>query len=128
MSDNNTQARKDLVVDFLKLAVAGRIDEAYRKHIDMTGKHHNPYFAAGFPALKQAMIDNHAKYPDKRIDIKRVITDGDTIATHSHVSLNPGNLNVAVVHIFRFQGDRIAELWDIAQEMKADSPNADGII
>jgi len=60
-------------VDFLRLVVAGRIDEAYRKHVDMGGKHHNPFFAAGMPALRQAMIDNHAQYPDKRIDIKRVI-------------------------------------------------------
>jgi predicted SnoaL-like aldol condensation-catalyzing enzyme len=93
----------------------------------MNGKHHNQDFAAGFPALKQAMVDNHAEFPDKRIDIKRVIADGDLAATHSHVSLNPGNVNVAVVHIFRFEGDKIAEFWDIGQKMKADSPNMDGM-
>jgi hypothetical protein len=27
MQDNNQQSRKDIVVDFLKLVVAGRIDE-----------------------------------------------------------------------------------------------------
>ena len=73
------------------------------------------------------MIDNNAEFPDKWIDIKRVIAEGDIVAAHSHVSLNPGNVNVAVVHIFRFQGDRVVELWDISQEMKADSPNADGM-
>jgi predicted SnoaL-like aldol condensation-catalyzing enzyme len=127
MKDDAGQARKDVAVDFLRLVVAGRIDEGYREHVDMGGKHHNPYFAAGLPALKQAMLDNHAEYPDKRIDIKRVLADGDLVATHSLVSLNPGNVNIAAVHIFRFQGDKIVELWDVTQQVSADSPNADGM-
>ncbi len=127
MINTTTQSKKDIVVDFLTLVVAGRIDEGYRKHVAMSGKHHNQYCAAGFPALKQAMIDNHAEYPDKRIDIKRVIAEGDMVATHSRVSLNPGNMNIAVVHIFRFEGDRIAEFWDVGQPIQADSPNADGM-
>jgi predicted SnoaL-like aldol condensation-catalyzing enzyme len=87
----------------------------------MNGKHHNQYSVAGFPALKQAMIDNHAEYPDKRIDIKHVIAERDMVATHSRVSLNPGNVNIAVVHIFRFEGDKIAEFWDVGQPIQIDS-------
>ncbi|MEW6336417.1 MAG: nuclear transport factor 2 family protein [Acidobacteriota bacterium] len=127
MERDAVQARKDVAVDFLRLVVAGRIDEAYRAHVDMDGTHHNPYFAAGLPALKQAMIDNHAAYPDKTIDVKRVVAEGDLVAAHSLVSLNPGNLQIAAVHIFRFRGDRIVELWDITQQMSADSPNSDGM-
>ena len=33
----------------------------------------------------------------------------------------------AVVHIFRFDGDRIVELWDLAQEVPDHSPNANGM-
>jgi hypothetical protein len=33
---------------------------------------------------------------------------------------------VAVVHIFRFNGDRVVELWDVGQTIPADSPNRDG--
>jgi hypothetical protein len=40
MQDNTAQARKDVAVDFLSLVVAGRIDEAYRKHVEMGGRHH----------------------------------------------------------------------------------------
>ncbi len=36
-----------------------RIDEAYEKHVNLIGKHHNAHFPAGFPELKMAMIENH---------------------------------------------------------------------
>ena len=62
---NNIQARKQAAVQFLQLVVAGQIDEAYRRYVDLSGKHHNPFFPAGFPALKKAMIENHVQFPNK---------------------------------------------------------------
>jgi len=114
-------------VQFLQLVIAGRIDEAYREYVDMHGKHHNPYFPAGFPALKQGMIDNHLQFPDQRITVKRVLAEGDHVAVHSHVVLSPGEQGFATLHLFRFEGDKIAELWDLGQPVPADSPNADGM-
>lgn len=96
--------------------VASRIDEAYQNtsiYQANTTINISQKLTAGFPALKQAMIDNHTEYPDKRIDIKRVIVEGDVVAAHSPVSLNPGDKNIAVVHLFRFQTDGIVEVWDI---------------
>ena len=124
---DDARSHKEIAVQFLELAVAGRIDEAYERFVDMTGKHHNPYFPAGFPALKQAMIENHAQFPDKRIAVKHIIAEGDMVATHSRVTLNPGDKNIAVVHLFRFQGGRIVEFWDIGQPIEPDSPNRDGL-
>ncbi len=127
MADDITQARKQAAVDFLQLVVAGRIDEAYDKHVDMRGKHHNPYFAAGFAALKQAMRENHAQFPNEHITVKHVIGDGDLIAVHSHVVHNPGEIGFATFHLFRFEGDKVVELWDCGQPLPADSRNADGM-
>lgn len=62
MTESSTQAHKQAAVQFLRLAVAGRIDEAYQRYVDMNGKHHNPYFSAGFPALKKGMIENHFQF------------------------------------------------------------------
>ncbi len=121
------RTRKAMVTDFLQLVVSGRVEVAYQKYVDMNGKHHNAYFPAGFAALKQAMIENHAQFPHKKIEIKRVLMDGDVVAAHSHVSLNPGDKQMAVVHLFRFHGDRIVEMWDIGQTLQAGSLNKDGI-
>ena len=126
MIDNNTRARKQAAVQFLRLVVAGRIDEAYEKHVDLRGKHHNPYFSQGFPALKKAMIENHVQFPSQQLIVKNVLGDGDMVAVHSHIVLRPGETGVAAVHLFRFQSDRITELWDCSQPVPSDSPNKDG--
>jgi predicted SnoaL-like aldol condensation-catalyzing enzyme len=127
MIDSNTQDRKQTAVQFLQLVVAGHIDEAYQKYVDMQGKHHNPFFPAGFPALKKAMIENHAQFQSKQLAVKNVLGDGDLVAVHSHIVLRPGESGIAAVHLFRFQGDRIVEMWDCGQPVPADSPNEDGM-
>ncbi|MBI3231891.1 MAG: nuclear transport factor 2 family protein [Candidatus Doudnabacteria bacterium] len=123
MTNNNKQA----ALEFLELVVAGRIDQAYQKHVDMVGKHHNAFFAAGFPALQKAMKENHVQFSHKQMTIKHTITEGDLVAVHSHVVLDPGKTGLAVVHLFRFQDGKIVEMWDCGQAILADSPNNDGM-
>jgi predicted SnoaL-like aldol condensation-catalyzing enzyme len=127
MMDSNTQARKRIAVQFLQLVVAGSIDEAYEKHVDLGGKHHNPFFPSGFPALKKAMIENHVKFPNKQLTVKNVLGDGDRVAVYSHIVLLAGEPGMAAVHLFRFHGDKIVEMWDCGQPVPADSPNEDGM-
>ena len=121
-----TEDNKTAAVDFLRMVTGGRIEEAYHKHVDMGGRHHNLYFPAGFPSLQKAMMENHVQFPNKAFAIKHVLGDGEFVAVHSHVILKPRELEVAVVHLFRFQGSRIAELWDCGQQVPADMPNKDG--
>lgn len=128
MTDNKSiQANKQAAVQFLQLAESGRINEAYEKYIDMQGKHHNPFFEAGFSALKRGMTDNHAQFPNKQFTVKNVLGDGDLVAVHSYIVLSPGQKGVVAVHLFRFQGDKIVELWDCGQPVPDDSLNKDGI-
>ncbi len=74
-----------------------------------------------------AMIEAHKKSPNRLIDVKHVFEDGDTVITHSLVvRKDPADQDVAVVHIFRFDGDKIAELWDVGMLLIKDSPNENG--
>lgn len=127
MTNNNTQAFKKAAVHFLQLVVTGRIEEAYKKYVDMNGKHHNPFFPAGFPALQKAMAENHVQFPNKELNVKNVIGEDDLVAVHSHIEFSPSEKGVAAVHIFRFHGDKIVEMWDCGQPIPADSPNKDGV-
>jgi len=51
---------------------------------------------------------------------------GDLVAVHSHIVLRPGEKGVAAVHLFRFHGDKILEMWDCEQHVPTESPNKDG--
>ncbi len=126
MTANNVLDHKESAVKFLELVVAGKIGEAYQKYVNMGGKHHNPFFPAGFPALKKAMIENHVQYPNKKLTLNLVLGDGDLVAVHSHIMLNVGDRGIAVVHMFRFEGNRVKEMWDCGQQLPAESLNTDG--
>jgi predicted SnoaL-like aldol condensation-catalyzing enzyme len=126
MDDKDMRSQREAAVEFLQMVVAGDINEAYRKYVAMEGKHHNAYFPAGFPELKKAMSENHDQFPNKQLVVKSVIGDSVLVAVHSHLIFEKGGDEMSVVHIFRFQGDKIVEMWDIGQAIPEDSPNADG--
>jgi predicted SnoaL-like aldol condensation-catalyzing enzyme len=118
---------KQLAVEFLKFVIAGKIDEAYEKYVDMSGRHHNAYFPGDFEALKKGMKENHNQFPDKRFAIKNVLGDGDMVATHSHLAFKSGEPGMIVVHLFRFKNEKIAEMWDCGQLIPKESPNKNGM-
>jgi predicted SnoaL-like aldol condensation-catalyzing enzyme len=126
-AEDAVRRRKQAAVEFLQFIAAGRIDEAYRNYIDPGGKHHNPFFPAGFPALQKAMTENHVLFPNKQLTVKNVLGDGDLVAVHSHVALRPGETGMTVVHLFRFHDGKIVEMWDCGQPVPADSLNKDGV-
>ena len=125
MVDNKTN--KAAAVDFLQLVVAGDIDQAYAKYVDMEGKHHNAFFAAGFPALKKAMAEAHLQFPNKVFQTKHVLGDNDMVAVHSHMALKPGEMEFGTLHLFRFKDGKIVEMWDLGQQVPAEGANQDGM-
>ena len=120
------EINKQAAIDFLQLVVAGRIDEAYQKHVDMRGKHHNAFFPSGFANLKKAMAENEGINPGKRLTVVNALADGDLVAVHSHLKVGKGEPDMTVVHLFRFADSKIIEMWDCGQRLPADSPNSDG--
>ena len=65
--------------------------------------------------------------PNKSLEVVRVLEDGNLVATHSRLlRIDPNALEIAAVHIFRFEGDKIIEEWEVGQELPKDSPNENG--
>lgn len=118
--------RKTIALDFLRLARDGHRSAAERL-LAPGGRHHNPYFAAGMPALLDAIEAAAKTSANRTSDVKHVVAEGDYVVVHSHVRQEPNAPGAAVVHLFRFEGDRIAELWDVGQPVPADNANADGM-
>ncbi|WP_438824789.1 nuclear transport factor 2 family protein [Bacillus sp. JJ1532] len=120
-------SHKDQAVSFLQLVASGNVDEAYQKYIGPGFRHHNPYFRGDANSLMLAMKENADLNPNKTLEVKHAIEEGEMVTVHSHVRQNPEDLGGVVVHIFRFQNDQIVELWDVGQPIPEDSPNENGM-
>ena len=120
-------ARKDIAVDFLEKAASGKARQAFSEHAGPTFRHHNPWFRGDADSLARGMDDNHAANPEKLLDVEHVLEDGNFVAVHSRVLHRPDDMPVAVFHLFRFDGDRIAELWDVGQALPPASLNEHGM-
>jgi predicted SnoaL-like aldol condensation-catalyzing enzyme len=120
-----TSSHKDIAISFLKLASSGKLDEAY-SHTGRNFRHHNAYFPGDAQSLKAGMAEASKQFPNTKLEVQRAIEEGDLIAVHSRVQHAPDRQPIAVVHIFRFEGNEIAELWDIGMELPKESPNKNG--
>jgi predicted SnoaL-like aldol condensation-catalyzing enzyme len=120
-------SRKEAAIEFLKMVASGRVREAYDRHVGAGFRHHNPYFPGDASSLMAAMEENAAKNPNKVLDVKLALEDDDRVAVFSHVRQTPSDRGGAVVHIFRFESGRIAELWDVGQAVPETSLNANGM-
>jgi predicted SnoaL-like aldol condensation-catalyzing enzyme len=117
------EENKNVAVTFLQMAAGGNVREAYSQYVNKSFKHHNPFFEGSADALAAGMEENARQNPNKVFEVKHVIGEGDFVAVHSHVRQNPDDPGAVVVHVFRFENDRIAELWDIGQPIPKESAN-----
>jgi predicted SnoaL-like aldol condensation-catalyzing enzyme len=118
--------RKESAITFLSMVAERKIQQAYEKFIAPNFVHHNQYFKGDRQSLTAAMESAAEQNPNKSLEVIKVVEDGDTVVTLSHVKQNPDHLGGAVVHIFRFENDQVVELWDVGQEIVKDSPNENG--
>ena len=97
-------SNKERATDFLALVAAGQVEQAFAKHVAADFRHHNPFF------------------PGDRLSLLRAMQD---VVAYSRVTT--GTLQIAVVHILRFNDGMITELWDIGQMIPPVSPNSNGM-
>jgi predicted SnoaL-like aldol condensation-catalyzing enzyme len=116
-----------IATGFLALASSGKVREAFERHVADAFTHHNPWFPGDRESLLVAMEQSAASEPNKAFTVKQVIAAGERVAVLSHVEREQAGLAYAVVHVFRFEGERIAEMWDVVQEIPQQSPNALGM-
>lgn len=121
-----TSTKANIAISFLKNAASGELDEAY-SHVSPNFRHHNPYFKGDAESLKVGMAQAASMFPNTTLDVQHVFENNDLVAVYSRVQHAPNTLPIAAVHIFRFEGDGIAELWDVAMEAPKESPNENGM-
>jgi predicted SnoaL-like aldol condensation-catalyzing enzyme len=120
----------------LEEAASGFLDMAFNlgepaaavsEHIGGMFVQHNPQVADGAEAFIGFVNSMRSQFPGMHLEIKRVITQGNMVVTHSHLTLIPGKPGLALADFFHFEGDKVVEHWDVIQEIPDASANSNGM-
>lgn len=111
--------------NFIQTCAMESPKKAFAEYVNPNFKHHNQYFKGDADTLMNAMIEADSTHPNKAFTIKQVFETDDRVALVSHVIKE--SMEIAVVHIMRFENSKISELWDMGQVIDPDSPNENGV-
>jgi len=84
---------------------------------------HNQSVEPGREKLKEFLDMIKGRTPEAVHDVKRAFVDGDHVTVHYHVRRWPGDAGWAVIDIFRVEGGKVKEHWDVMQDIVEGGPN-----
>lgn len=125
--DNSNFTIKANAIHFLELTAIGKVAEAFHLYASPDFRHHNVNFKGDAASLKAAMLESAAYLPAKELEVQFAIQEENRVAIYSKVVIYPGEPGVALVHFFRFENDKIVELWDLAQAPPDEIINENGL-
>ena len=88
---------------------------------------HNPLINDGQAGLRARLGQLKEAFPELRVQVKRILAEGDYVVAHVHAVREPGQRGVAIMDIFRMDGGKLAEHWGVMQEVPEHSQNANGM-
>ena len=126
ISIEQEKKEKEIALKFFSLLSPEKLKEA-RNLFSPNCRHHNPYMAPGMDALldgiKKVQQEEKDDMPkDGVFAINHVLVDGDLVAVHTTLqSQSNKSIGIRQIHLFRFEGDKIAEYWDVTQPAPRDA-------
>jgi len=118
------EQNKQTVLGFYKLAFNEKQPaEAVARYLGPMYIQHNPQAADGPEAFVQFVTGFTAQFPQLKVDVRRVIAEGDFVVTHSLLTLGPEDRGTSAADIFRLQDGKIVEHWDVLQPMPETAAN-----
>ena len=122
--DNELENNKRIIREWIELAINSRKpEEAVAKYVGSSYRQHNPRAADGAESFINFVKYFAQTFPDFHLDLKRVIAEGDLVATHSHLIRHVGDRGQAVVDISRLKEGKIVEQWDVVQDIPETAAN-----
>jgi predicted SnoaL-like aldol condensation-catalyzing enzyme len=115
------------VLDFYEKAINQKNFEAAAVHFGPRYTQHNPNAADGPDGLRAFLGFLREKFPASRSEVKRVFAEGDYVILHVHAVREPGTRGSAIVDIFKLEGGKIVEHWDVVQPIPEKALNANGM-
>jgi predicted SnoaL-like aldol condensation-catalyzing enzyme len=116
-----------VVLDFYEHGLMRRDFDVAKQHFGPRYTQHNPAVADGPEGFRAFLQYLREKLPNSRSEIKRVIADGDYVVVHVHAIPEPGERGLAIVDIFKLEGGKIVEHWDVMQPIPETATNSNGM-
>jgi predicted SnoaL-like aldol condensation-catalyzing enzyme len=125
--DEASEANKQVVADFYRAAFVDKDFDAALGHLAEGYVQHNPLIADGAAGLRARLEQLHGAFPALTIEIRRLIAEGDYVAAHVHAVRDPAGPGTAIMDFFRLADGRLAEHWDVLQDVPAQAANRNGM-
>jgi predicted SnoaL-like aldol condensation-catalyzing enzyme len=126
-ADDVREANKRTVLTFYDAALNQKNIDQAAAYFGPNFIQHNPRSKDGIEGFRSLLQDVKKQFPGLRSDVKRVFADGDCVILHVHVKLEPEELGLAIVEIFRLDHGKIVEHWDVRQPIPETAANANGM-
>lgn len=117
---------RQTVLDFYDAVVNRRDFAAASAHLGDVYIQHRADAPDGVQGLRRFM--QRPRDERTRVHVHRVFVDGDHVILHAHVVPSPGQRGSAHVDIFRVDGGKVVEHWDVDEPIPAETANANGVI
>ncbi len=115
------EANKKMVVEFYQQLFGDKNIDVIDDYLKEDYIQHNPMLPDGRDTLKSAARMWFGNAPKTQVDFQKVAADGDLVWLH--IKTQFGDKTVSVVDIFRIEDGKIAEHWDVIQEVPEESAN-----
>jgi predicted SnoaL-like aldol condensation-catalyzing enzyme len=97
--------------------------DAVARYVGSQYIQHNPDTPDGAEAFVKNTLAMIARFPALRVEIKRVVAEGDLVAAHNRVTASPESRGMAGIDLFRMEGGKIVEHWDVRQPVPETAAN-----
>jgi predicted SnoaL-like aldol condensation-catalyzing enzyme len=121
------ERNKKIVTDFYNAALNEKDFDKARQYLGDKYIQHNPVAADGPEGLKAFIGFLRDKFPNNKSEIKRIFAEGDYVIVHVHAVREPGTRGNAIIDIFRLEGDKVVEHWDVIQPVPEKAMNDNGM-
>ncbi|MGV9818119.1 nuclear transport factor 2 family protein [Nocardia xishanensis] len=124
---NTLESNKEIVAAFYEAAFSRKDFGAARRYLADDYIQHNPLIADGVEGLRARLEFLEEAFPALSVKVERMVAEGDYVVAHVHAVRVPGRRGVAIMDIFRLDNGRLAEHWDVMQDIPEDASNQNGM-
>lgn len=123
-----TEENRHIITEFARIFYTEKnVKKAFETYVSGQYIQHNPNIADGREAAIAALAPKFSA-PGARFDIRHLIVDGNMAVIHLRGRPSPEALGGAVADIYRIEGGKIIEHWDVLQPIQDKSSNRNGVI